>query len=42
MWRDGKCRTSDIEFVIRCEFAFARAEFPAGDVVFANARRKQL
>ncbi|VDM77621.1 unnamed protein product [Strongylus vulgaris] len=42
MWRDGKCRTSDVRFVIRCEFAFGRAEFPTDNVVFANARRTTL
>ncbi|WKY08518.1 hypothetical protein Q1695_007779 [Nippostrongylus brasiliensis] len=42
MWRDGKCRQSDVDFLIRCEFAFGRADFPADDVVFANARRKNL
>ncbi|KAK6752940.1 hypothetical protein RB195_003999 [Necator americanus] len=40
LWRDGKCRTSDVDFTIRCEFAFGRAEFPADNIVFANARRK--
>ncbi|KAE9416510.1 hypothetical protein Angca_002588, partial [Angiostrongylus cantonensis] len=39
MWRNGKCRSSDVNFTIRCEFAFARADFPTDDVVFANARK---
>ncbi|PIO70093.1 hypothetical protein TELCIR_08064 [Teladorsagia circumcincta] len=42
MWRDGKCRSSDVDFLIRCEFAFARADFPADNIVFANARRKNV
>ncbi|KJH49271.1 hypothetical protein DICVIV_04593 [Dictyocaulus viviparus] len=42
MWRDGKCRSSDVDFTIRCEFAFARATFPTDDIVFANARRRKV
>uniref|UniRef100_A0A7I4YS76 Secreted protein n=1 Tax=Haemonchus contortus TaxID=6289 RepID=A0A7I4YS76_HAECO len=42
MWRDGKCRSSSVDFLIRCEFAFSRAEFPADNIVFANARRKNF
>ncbi|KAJ1370808.1 hypothetical protein KIN20_032613, partial [Parelaphostrongylus tenuis] len=27
MWRDGKCRTTDIHFTVRCEFSSSRADF---------------
>ncbi|CAJ0603153.1 unnamed protein product [Cylicocyclus nassatus] len=35
----SRCRTSNVQFTIRCEFDFGRAEFPTDDVVFANASR---
>ncbi|KAJ1372959.1 hypothetical protein KIN20_035274 [Parelaphostrongylus tenuis] len=27
MWRDGKCRTTDIHFTVRCEFSSSRVDF---------------
>ncbi|CAD6193840.1 unnamed protein product [Caenorhabditis auriculariae] len=41
MWRSGKCRTSDIAFTIRCEFASARADFASDEELFRAARRLQ-
>ncbi|KAL6737834.1 hypothetical protein Aduo_011445 [Ancylostoma duodenale] len=38
MWRDGKCRTADIQFTVRCEFSSARATFMTDSELFANAR----
>uniref|UniRef100_A0A7I4YQJ4 Secreted protein n=1 Tax=Haemonchus contortus TaxID=6289 RepID=A0A7I4YQJ4_HAECO len=38
MWREGKCRTTDIQFTIRCEFSSARADFMSDGELFANAR----
>ncbi|VDM60274.1 unnamed protein product [Angiostrongylus costaricensis] len=39
MWRDGKCRTTDIQFTIRCEFSSPRAEFLSDDDLFAGIRK---
>ncbi|ETN86706.1 hypothetical protein RB195_004002 [Necator americanus] len=38
MWRDGKCRTTDIQFTIRCEFSSPRSDFLTDGELFASAR----
>ncbi|KHJ97404.1 hypothetical protein OESDEN_02609 [Oesophagostomum dentatum] len=38
MWRDGKCRSTDIQFTIRCEFTSPRVDFMTDSELFSNAR----
>ncbi|KHJ77962.1 hypothetical protein OESDEN_22418 [Oesophagostomum dentatum] len=38
MWRDGKCRSTDIQFTIRCEFSSPRVDFMTDSELFSNAR----
>ncbi|CAB3409974.1 unnamed protein product [Caenorhabditis bovis] len=39
IWRDAKCRSSNVEFLIRCEFLFSRASFRSDDEVFSEAKK---
>ncbi|CAI4231876.1 unnamed protein product [Auanema sp. JU1783] len=39
MWTEKKCRTSDVEFLVRCEFAFPHSHFPKDDVIVSNAKK---
>ncbi|CAI4225911.1 unnamed protein product [Auanema sp. JU1783] len=39
MWREGKCRTSDIRFTVRCEFSSARADFKDDDSLFDETKK---
>uniref|UniRef100_A0A1I7XL73 Secreted protein n=1 Tax=Heterorhabditis bacteriophora TaxID=37862 RepID=A0A1I7XL73_HETBA len=38
MWREGKCRSADIQFTVRCEFSSARAEFITDEQLFESAK----
>ncbi|CAD5218257.1 unnamed protein product [Bursaphelenchus okinawaensis] len=40
LWRDKKCRQSQITFTIRCEFNFNRREFPSDKEVFLRAVKR--
>ncbi|CAI5447300.1 unnamed protein product [Caenorhabditis angaria] len=39
IWRDAKCRSSSVEFLIRCEFLSSRDSFPTDDVIFSEAKK---
>uniref|UniRef100_A0A1I7YLL7 DUF7808 domain-containing protein n=1 Tax=Steinernema glaseri TaxID=37863 RepID=A0A1I7YLL7_9BILA len=40
LWRDKKCRNSQITFTIRCEFLFPRKTFPEDKELFSKLRRR--
>uniref|UniRef100_A0A914I8M6 DUF7808 domain-containing protein n=1 Tax=Globodera rostochiensis TaxID=31243 RepID=A0A914I8M6_GLORO len=40
LWRENKCRHSQITFTARCEFLFARREMPSDTVLFNTLRRR--
>ncbi|PIC33479.1 hypothetical protein B9Z55_013441 [Caenorhabditis nigoni] len=39
IWRDAKCRSSSVEFLIRCEFLSARSTFRSDEDIFEEANR---
>uniref|UniRef100_A0A8R1HKE6 DUF7808 domain-containing protein n=1 Tax=Caenorhabditis japonica TaxID=281687 RepID=A0A8R1HKE6_CAEJA len=39
IWRDAKCRSSSVEFLIRCEFLSARSSFRSDEDIFEEANR---
>ncbi|CCD63376.2 DUF7808 domain-containing protein [Caenorhabditis elegans] len=39
IWRDAKCRSSSVEFLIRCEFLSARSSFRSDEAIFEEANR---
>lgn len=40
LWRDQRCRKSQITFTIRCEFLFNRRDFPTDAQVFQRAAKR--
>lgn len=38
LWREKRCRHSQVTFTIRCEFLFSRKEFPNDTIIFEKLK----